>query len=431
MFWIGVYILLVFAPLFALLLLPTPEGRNFWLELSVALGFAGLAMMGFQFALTARFKRAAAPFGMDIVYHFHRQISLVAVLFILAHPIILFILDPANLERLNLITAGWQARAGVLSLLALLILIGTSLWRQRLKLNYEAWRTMHGLLAAFAVGAAMVHVAIVGYYVEAPWKRVLWIALPTFWIGLLLYVRLWTPVRMLRRPYRVTAVNEERGGSWTLQLQPVGHGGIRFKPGQFAWLTLWNSPFAIKEHPFSFSSSAEQAGQLAFTIKALGDFTATIKEAQPGKLAYLDGPYGAFSIDRHQAEGYVFLAGGIGITPIMSMLRTLAEREDTRPLLLFYANNSWDDVTFREELEQLSQRLNLKIIHTLDEPPEGWTGETGFINAAMLKRHLSQRFTSRDYFICGPDPMMDAVESALVEIGVPLNQIHSERYSFV
>lgn len=430
-FWITIYLLLVFAPLFVLLLGPRPQGRDFWTELSVALGFAGLAMMGFQFALTARFKRAAAPFGMDIVYHFHRQISLIALALILAHPLILFVVDPANLQRLNLITADWQARTGVLSVVALLALVVTSLWRQRLKLGYEPWRTIHGLLAAAAVLLAMAHVAIVGYYVATPWKRALWVGLPLFWIGLLVWVRLVVPWRMSRRPYMVERVVEEHGGAYTLELRPVGHRGLRFKPGQFAWLTLWNSPFALQEHPFSFASSAERGDRLAFTIKELGDFTATIKDAQAGKLAYLDGPYGAFSLDRVPAPGYVFLAGGIGITPILSMIRTAVSRGDTRPLLLIYANQRWDDVTFREELEALAQRPCLTVVHTLDEPPDGWQGETGFIDAELLRRHLPQPYTERAYFICGPDPMMDAVETALTEIGVPLEQIHSERYSFV
>jgi predicted ferric reductase len=431
LFWLTIYLLLVLGPLFVLLIGPVPEGRNFWLEFSVALGFAGLAMMGFQFALTARFKRALAPFGIDIIYHFHRQISLIAFVLILTHPIIIFILDPESLRLLNIFEAGWQARTGVLSVVALIALVITSLWRMRLKINYEAWRASHGILASLAVALGMAHTAIVANYVETPWKRVIWLALPIFWIGLLVWVRVVTPLRMLRRPYRVADVIEERGGTWTLVLQPDGHSGLRFKPGQFAWLTLWNSPYAIKEHPFSFSSSAANPQQLRMTIKELGDFTATIKEAQAGKRAYLDGPYGQFSIDRYPAQGYVFISGGSGIGPIMSMLRTLADREDKRPLLLIYANKEWDGVIFREEIEALQQRLNLQVVHVLEEAPEGWEGETGFITADVLKRYLPEHRASREYFVCGPDPMMDAVEGALTEIGVPLNNIQSERYNFV
>ena len=181
----------------------------------------------------------------------------------------------------------------------------------------------------------------------------------------------------------------------------------------------------------SRSRSAERQGQVAITIRELGDFTSTVKEVRPGQRAYLDGPYGAFSVDRHRAPGYVLIAGGVGITPMMSMLRTLADRGNDQPLLLIYANNAWEDVIFREELEELNQRLDLTIVHVLGQPPAGWPGESGRVTEETLKRHLPANRNSRDYFICGPDGMMDAVERALTDLGVSLAYIHSERYNFV
>jgi predicted ferric reductase len=236
---------------------------------------------------------------------------------------------------------------------------------------------------------------------------------------------------MLRRPYRVTEVRPEHGRAWTLVLEPEGHTGFRFQPGQFAWLSLWNGPFGMREHPFSFSSSAERQGEVTMTIRELGDFTATVKEVRPGQRAYMDGPYGAFSVDRHRSPGYVFIAGGVGITPVMSMLRTLADRGNDQPLLLIYANMAWEDVIFREELEELKRRLRVTIVHVLDQPPAGWPGESGRVTAETLKRHLPADRNSRDYFICGPDRMMDAIERALTDLGVSLAYIHSERYNFV
>ena len=236
----------------------------------------------------------------------------------------------------------------------------------------------------------MAHVVLVDHYVELPWKRALWIGLTFFWIGLLLYVRIVKPMMMLRRPYRVTEVRPERGGAYTLTLEPEGHAGFRFKPGQFGWVSLWNGPFAIMEHPFSFSSSAERAGQVAFTIKEAGDFTSTIKDAKPGQRAYLDGPYGAFSFERHQAAGYVFLAGGVGVTPILSMLRTLAERRDRRPLLFFYGSNGWDEIIFREELDDAQEAPRSHAGARPHRSAEGLEGETGFITAAAARALSSQ-----------------------------------------
>ena len=154
-FWILVYIFLVSAPLLILLLGEMPEGREFWREFSVALGFAGLALMSLQFVLTARFKSLKAPYGADIVYHFHRQISYVALVFILVHPLLLFIFSPGTLALLNLFSAPWRARAGVTAVLLLLVLIVASVWRKKLKIEYTRWRIWHGILATVVVALAI------------------------------------------------------------------------------------------------------------------------------------------------------------------------------------------------------------------------------------------------------------------------------------
>jgi predicted ferric reductase len=211
-------------------------------------------------------------------------------------------------------------------------------------------------------------------------------------------------------------------------IEPVGHSGLSFLPGQVAWLTIRTSPFSIREHPFSFSCSAEHPEQLAFAIRELGDMTATIKDLAPGEPVYVDGPYGTFDIDQHQASGYVFLAGGIGSAPIMSMLCSMADRGDERPLYLFYGNRTLEDVTFYEQLEGLEDALNLNLVYVLEKPPEGWTGETGYMNAEMLARHLPEEREGWVCFVCGPLPMIDAVEHALAEIGFKPSQIYSEQY---
>jgi predicted ferric reductase len=430
-FWILVYLTLALAPLFVLMVSATRPGRGFWTEFSVALGFAGLAMMGLQFLLTARFRGITTPYGIDVVYHFHRQISIIAFMLILAHPLILFISRPTTIQFLNLAVAPWSARLGVLGLLALLIVIFTSVYRLNIRFAYEPWRITHGIFATLAIVLGMGHVVLVGYYVDSPGKQAVWLILGAIWIGALLYIRIIKPLNMLRKPYRVEAVQQERGNVYTLVLKPDGHKGMQFKPGQFAWLTIWNSPFAIKEHPFSFSSSSMQNDVYEMAIKELGDFTSKIKTIKPGTIAYLDGPYGVFSIDDHPAPGYVFLAGGIGITPIISILRTMADRNDQRPVILIYGSKNWEDHTFREELDELKKLLNLEVIHIMEDPPEGWEGETGFVTPQLLARHLPENRMDLEYFICGPALMMDAVETGLKQLGISLEQTQAERFNLV
>jgi len=430
-FWIMLYLLLVLAPLFVLLLGPKPAGDGFWFDLSLALGFAATTMMAIMFLLTARFQRATAPFGIDLVYYFHRLASIGAFVFATIHPLVLFYKEPGLLRVILDGTLPLHLWTGLVSWVAMAALMVSSLWRKPLRIHYDAWRVAHVLLALTALLLGVAHIVGIGYYSATPWKTWLWLGIAFSCVAVAVRVRLIKPLQLLRRPWRVARVIEDRGSTWTLVLRPEGHGGFCFLPGQFAWLTLRSSPFAMREHPFSISSSAAAPGEISFTIKELGDFTNRIGEIQEGEPAWIDGPYGTFSVDISQAPGYVFVAGGVGIAPIMSMLRTLAERGDLRPLLLFYAYHTWERATFREELEALCQRLNLDIVYVLSEPPADWQGERGLLRDEVFARHLPDDRAVRECFICGPTPLIAVAEKSLAHQGIPPTHIHSEIFDLV
>jgi predicted ferric reductase len=369
-----------------------------------------------------------------MVYFFHRQISLVSFALVVAHPILLFIFDPSSLGLLNLITAPWRARAAVSSVVALIVLVAISVYRKKLRIEYNRWRIWHGLLATAVVTLAFVHITLVGHYTDIPAKRFLWGGYCLFFVGMLAWVRVIKPFILLRKPYRVASVVEQPGQSWSVRLVPDGHAGFAFQPGQFAWITVWNSPFSDAEHPFSISSSAEKRGEIEFTIKEAGDFTRRIKHLNSGEVVYVDGPYGSFSIDRHKhARGFIFIAGGIGITPILSMLRTMKDRSDLRRTVLFYANKTLDMAAFRDEINEITTVLNLTVVEVPEKAPQDWTGESGFITQEVLGRYIpaARERDAYEAFICGSKPMMDAVEGALSRLGFFSGDYHSERFDLV
>jgi len=426
--WIGVYLALILAPLILLLVTPRPPQREFWREFAVALGFAGLSLMGLQFIPTARLKFLSDIFPMDTTYYFHHWTSILSTLFIVAHPLILIANNRYVLILFDLANAPWRARAGIMAGLAVIALSVLSVWRKELQLEYEPWKFLHNLLAVGATGMALWHIFGVRYYLSSPVQRVLWIALPVVWGGFLGYVKLYKPWSLLRHPYRLVEIREESSNCWTLVVEAVGHEGLRFHAGQFAWLRIGRSPFAIQEHPFSFSSSAERAGPLEFTVKELGDFTSQIQDLELGVTVYVDGPYGEFCIDQHDAPGYVFLAGGIGSAPMMSMLRTLADRGNDCPLCLFYGNLNWEQVVFRDEIEALKKRLNLQVVHVLEKPGPDWEGESGYIDTDLLDRYLPHNRQELFYFISGPMPMIHAVKASLRELEIPRRRVCEEQY---
>ncbi|MDP2356230.1 MAG: ferric reductase-like transmembrane domain-containing protein [Beijerinckiaceae bacterium] len=431
--WVAAYLALVSLPLVLLLLGEMPPAVGFWWDFSMGLGFAGLAVIGMQFALTARFPRLTSPFGIDVIYVFHRYLAWVGMGLVAAHFSILWLFHHEALGALNPLEARWELTSGRVSLTMFALAVVTSQWRKALKLEYGLWRYAHVAFATLGFGAAVAHILGVGNYTSTPTKAALWLVVTLSWLCLILWVRLFKPWRQMQTPYRVQEVRPEAAGAITLVLEPDGHEGMpTFKAGQFAWLTIGANPFLLREHPFSIASAPEALPRLCFGIKALGDFTSRLRDIAPGETAYLDGPYGVFSVDSFpHAAGYAFIVGGIGVTPAISMLRSLAARGDRRPLWLFYGNNSLEDVIYGEELDDLASRLDLRVIHVVKEPPEGWEGESGFLDGDILARHLVDDKSGLVFFLCGPPPMTKAAREALLRLGVRADSIRAEIFELV
>ena len=428
----SMYLVVAAAPLVLALVGSRPPGRGFWVDAAFGLGLVGLAMIGLQFLSVARIARVDAPYGIDAVMRYHRQIAYVLLAFLVAHPLLL-LTEPAYRSLVNPLEAPARVLWGIGAMSALLVTVVLARWRLRLRVSYEAWRLTHGLLAWGVAGAALLHVRGVGVYTGAgTWKATVWTGWSLAFMALLAYVRVWKPLVRLRRPWVVDRVVPQPGGAVSLQLRPLHPGRglrLRFRAGQFAWLTLADTTFDPREHPFSLSSSAARPDRVEFTVKPLGDFTSRIAGYE-GNLAYLEGPFGNFGIGWDSAAHLVLVAGGVGITPIMSILRTMADTDDRRPATVIYGNKTWDTTVFADELEELARGLDLRVVHVLEQPPPDWDGPTGFIDAKLLGQVLPQDRSGVQCYVCGPPPMMAAVERALIASGVPPRQIHAELFTF-
>jgi len=304
--------------------------------------------------------------------------------------------------------------------------------RQRRQPRYEGWRLVHNSLAAVVLGAAWLHVWWLGHLVQHPLLAAWFILLGLLVAGLAARRWIWLPRRARRNAYSVETVRPETGDAVTLVLRADGHRGMQFHAGQFAWIKIGGSPFVFEEHPFSVASTAEHPERVEFTIKALGDFTELVSALRPGRRVYLDGPYGGFTIDGHAAsEGFVMIAGGVGITPMLSMLRTLADRGDQRRHRLIVGARTENRILLRPQVGELRGRLNLKVIEIVESPRQGWPGEVGRIDVDLLSRVLPRRARHLDYFLCGPPTMVAGICEDLRELGVPLHRIHTELFSSV
>ena len=423
------YLLLIFLPLIVLIVFPMPPGRDFWRDFSVALGYVGLAMAGMQFLPTARLRFASDLFDMDRLYKMHHYLSVVSVILVLLHPMILVFNNPSTLLLLNPLTAPWRAQAGLIGLGGLLLIGITSVLRKEVKLGYDAWHGLHDLLAMAIAVFALIHIFKVNYYTATPAMTAVWIGQAFIWAGMTVYMRILKPLQLMRQPYTVERVITETPDTWTVVLKPDGHEGLDFNPGQVAWISINRSPFGLHRNPFSISGSAHRKDELRFSIKALGDFSSSIGELKGGERVYVDGPFGSFTLENPRTQkGLALLAGGIGAAPIMSILHTMEDSSDQRPVYLFYGNYDEENIIFREELERLKKKLNLKIIYVLEKAPPGKQYEQGFITREMLERTLPENYEELYYFVCGPLPMIEAMQKHLEGMDVSDWQISTEKY---
>ena len=435
-FWFGLYAFLVAFPLLVgALSVPRSGSGSLVVDLADGLGYLAFAMLALEMALVSRMDEATGAFGLDALLQFHREAGLGALLLACAHVVLLLSTRGYPLATLGL-GGGvpWPIRAGTLAAGSTLLLVGISIGRRRLRLRYEAWQLLHGLLAVAIVGLGALHVASLGRFSASTPMRVVGVLYLVLFLGVLLRYRVLRPLALLRRPWTVLSNEVERGDARTIRLSPVGHPGFPFQPGQFCWLNTGRTPFHLEQHPVSMSSSGEvpPGGAIAFTIRHLGDWSGKVVPAlRPGDRVWVDGPYGVFSPDREEGPGYVLVGGGVGVTPLVSMVETLADREDRRPVVLFHGAHVEADLTLCERIEALRPRLDLTVVRVLEHPPEGWSGEAGLIDEGVLRRHLPHEHRRFQYFVCGPAPLMDAMEKVLPTLGIPAGRIHAERFDMV
>ena len=430
--WLLAHLLVAIAPL-ALCLPQLEPGRGFLVDFSVALGFVALSVLGLQFALAARFSRSSAPFGIDVVLAYHRQISFLAVVAAFGHPVLLFVADDRFRPLLDVVRDPLRAKLAWLSVTALAVLMATSIWRRALRLSYAVWHVLHSALGVVIVLAALGHAFLVDYYFSQPLVRAVWLVYTAAFLWLAVWVRLIKPIRLARRPWRVVELWPEPGGSLTVGLEPVFRPRgqeFSFRAGQFAWIQPGRTPFRPTYHPFSMSSSA-LSPRLQFTVKRVGDFTGSLRRLRIGDRVYVDGPHGSFTLEHNPGMGYVFIAAGVGVTPFLSMLATLADEGDTRPCWLFLGNRQEDQVTGVRQLARLQGRLNLRVVHVISRPSRQWTGERGRIDADVLDRHLPLERRSLQYFVCAGTDMVRSVTGSLGALGIPEDRVHSEQFGMV
>ena len=333
-------------------------------------------------------------------------------------------------KQFSLGVSGPSFIAGLAAWILLPLLVFWAMFRRETPYKYETWRLCHGIGALLIALLVLFHTVKAGRYSSQDALFWFWVLLTAIAVLALIEVYLLRPLLQRKHPYRVVSVQPIARKTWELVIEPESGNALDFQAGQFAWLNFSGTPYNLMENPFSISTCPSQRPRIGFAIKEMGDFTSTLGTIEAGRRAYVDGPHGNFTITGRDAEGLVFIAGGVGMAPIMGILRQMVHDGDTRPCRLIYGNRTTDQIMYRSELEQIADSLNLKIHHVLSEPPPGWKESVGQLGYDELAQLLDDR--EKDhllYLVCGPEPMIESVEQTLQKLGVSPARILSERFT--
>ncbi len=210
---------------------------------------------------------------------------------------------------------------------------------------------------------------------------------------------------------------------------------FQFRAGQSIDITLLNPPESDAEgntRAFSIASAPFDADLMIATRMRDTAFKRVLRNAAPGHEVKIEGPSGSFVLHRKVEKPAVFLAGGIGITPFLSIIRQAAHDKASHQLYLFYSNRRPEDAAFLDVLlAARTQNTNFHLIATMTEMDKShrpWTGETGFINSDMLARHLPS-LQGPIYYLAGPPAMVAAIRRMLTGAGVDEDDIRTEEFS--
>jgi ferredoxin-NADP reductase len=210
--------------------------------------------------------------------------------------------------------------------------------------------------------------------------------------------------------------------------------GFQFKAGQYVDMSLVNPSETDSEgivRSFSIASAPYEDQLLVVTRMRKSAFKRVLASLPLGTEVKLEGPMGSFTLHKNRVKAAVFLAGGIGITPFLSMLRQAAEEKLPQRLYLFYSNRHPKDAAFLKDLEILS-KLNTNFIFIpsmseMEKSQPGWANEGGFIDREMLLRHMDS-LEGPIYYVAGPPAMVAAMREMLKKAGVEEDDIRTEEF---
>jgi len=382
------------------------------------IGFVFLALLIFS-GDSARFWDRI--FGLDKIIKFQRKFALFTSFFIIFHPL-LFVLSGSPI--LNYTIPDFSVLPLALGIIALYIFIVVMIASYIYKrISYDIWQYIH-FLTYILFFFSLYHAFNWGSDSNNLFIQILYaVSLILLVIGLI-YRTQYKIRKRYSGKFFVDNIKWETGDTYTLNIRQERK--IKFKAGQFCFLRL-NKNKLHARHPFTIASSPDEQ-MLRFTIKNTGRFTETASKLQVGEEVLIDGPFGIFT-ERDSENDLVFIAGGVGITPFISMIRDHLFKNKKQNIFLLYCSKTKKDIIFEKELDSINESW-LEIVYILNQDnilKSENNFEYGYITKTIVQKYIKNPDSS-SFYICGPTAMKSATKKILNDLRIPEKNIHTENF---
>jgi predicted ferric reductase len=403
------------------------QGRYLTLtSIAVLLALAGTSAFAVNLVLGARLRPVEALFGgLERMYKAHRLNGQIAFLLLLGH-VVLILASRATISTstaLDLLrpSAGWTVFTGVLAFAGMLVAIVLTLF---VRLGHELFVYVQRSFGIVFLGATYHVFTTEGARAASQALNLYMATLATLGVAAFVYRSVLGSLLVRRRKYRVAAVNRLDEFVTEVVMEPRDR-PLTYEPGQFVFVNFREPfseqfpPFLRNQfHPFSITSAPNEP-RLRITVKAVGDYTRALRALEPATAAVVEGPYGSFSSSH--LERQIWIAGGIGVTPFLSMARSL--NGDPPAVDFYYCVEHEPEAHFLDEIRSIARERDNFRVAVVPRDREG------FLTAERLAAE-NEDLASADVLVCGPPAMIESLRSQLNAHGLPRSQIHAEEFNF-
>lgn len=392
---------------------------TFFSSLGKLAGIVGITLFAVTLVLATRLPLLDRCLkGLTEVHLYHHYLGAFSFLFILAHPLLMLVqylaISVPAAALFLLPGGGLEKDLGIYALLGMIAVMMVTLFA---RLIYQIKLTTHKMFGVIFVLASF-HMLLISSDVSSytPLKVYMFgiVVLGTAAYAYRLFLD-YFPIR--KYVYTITALTRGEG-IVEIKMKPQG-ASMAYVPGQFMFVHFESKGVTREVHPFSISSGGED--ELSITVKNLGDYTSTLPKLKIGERAYLEGPFGVFNHNQGMHAKQIWIAGGVGITPYLGMVRSFKDKAQEKTIDLYYSVRSRKDLAYLDELQKVARvSKRFRVIPNVSD-------EQGYLTVKRI-RETSGDLNGVDIFLCGPPLMVQNLKEQLFLYKIPKKNIYYEEF---